>query len=76
MEGHNRSAFLAGMLTPLLIASAAASAAPLRPAPDAKLAAKIDSYIRPFVESGNFPGAILVARGDDILFSKAYGMAN
>jgi hypothetical protein len=76
MKAHHRSAFLAGMLAPLLIASAAASAAPLRPAPDAKLAAKIDAYIRPFVESENFPGAILVARGEDILLSKAYGMAN
>ena len=56
--------------------SAAPSAAAMRHAPDARLAAKIDAYIRPFVESENFPGAILVARGDEILFSKAYGMAN
>ena len=48
----------------------------MRHAPDAALAARIDAYIRPFVEGENFPGAILVARGDDILFSKAYGMAN
>ena len=48
----------------------------LRHAPDAALAAKIDAYIRPFVEGNNFPGAILVARGDAILFSKAYGMAS
>jgi CubicO group peptidase (beta-lactamase class C family) len=59
-----------------LLGSAAASDAAMRHAPDAKLAAKIDSYIRPFAESNNFPGAILVARGDNILFSKAYGMAN
>jgi CubicO group peptidase (beta-lactamase class C family) len=76
MKRHNGSAFLAATLTPLLIASAAAPAAPLRHAPDAALAAKIDTYIRPFVEGNNFPGAILVARGDDVLFSKAYGMAN
>lgn len=52
------------------------SHATLRSAPDAKLSAKIDAYIRPFVDGNNFPGAILVARGDDILFSKGYGMAN
>ncbi|MDP9227163.1 MAG: beta-lactamase family protein [Actinomycetota bacterium] len=57
-------------------AAASCAAAAMRHAPDARLAAKIDAYIRPFVESENFPGAILVARGDDILFSKAYGMAN
>ncbi len=51
-------------------------AAAMREAPDARLAAKIDAYIRPFLEGDNFPGVILVARGDAILFSKAYGMAN
>src|SRR5215472_15659490 len=40
------------------------------------LTAKIDAYIQPFVASNNFPGAILVAQGDTILFDKAYGMAN
>jgi CubicO group peptidase (beta-lactamase class C family) len=43
---------------------------------DAGLASRIDAYIKPFVEGNNFPGAILVARGDDVVFSKAYGMAN
>jgi CubicO group peptidase (beta-lactamase class C family) len=66
---------LGGVLL-LLGATAPHAAAAMRHSPDAKLEAKIDAYIRPFVESGNFPGAILVARGDDILFSKAYGMAN
>ena len=70
-------AFKAGVLGVLLLLGAAgSSAAAMRQAPDAKLAAKIDAYIRPFVGGNNFPGAILVARGDDILFSKAYGMAN
>ena len=48
----------------------------LRSLPDVALAARIDAYIRPFVEGNNFTGAILVARGDSVLFSKAYGMAN
>jgi CubicO group peptidase (beta-lactamase class C family) len=59
-----------------LAASATWSQSTLAHRPDAALAARIDAYIRPFVESNNFPGAILVARGDNILFSKAYGMAN
>lgn len=59
-----------------LLGSPAWSQAAMRYAPDARLADKIDAYIRPFAESNNFPGAILVARGDNILFSKAYGMAN
>src|SRR2546422_6204187 len=60
----------------LSVAAASSAGAAMRHAPDARLAAKIDAYIRPFVEGENFPGAILVSRGDDILFSKAYGMAN
>src|ERR1700693_3558847 len=72
-----RPAFRARVLGVLfLLGAAAPSAAAMRHAPDARLAAKTDAYIRPFVESENFPGAILVARGDEILFSKAYGMAN
>jgi CubicO group peptidase (beta-lactamase class C family) len=73
-----RPAFRAHVLGVLFLLGAAASyaAAAMRHVPDAGLAKKIDAYIRPFVESENFPGAILVARGDNILFSKAYGMAN
>jgi len=64
---------LAGLF---LLGFAARSHAAMREASDARLAAKIDAYIRPFLEGDNFPGVILVARGDAILLSKAYGMAN
>ena len=37
---------------------------------------KIDSYIQAHVEKGIFNGAILVARGDEIILSKGYGLAN
>jgi len=40
------------------------------------LASKIDRYIAPFVAGNNFPGVILIGRGDSILVNKAYGMAN
>jgi CubicO group peptidase (beta-lactamase class C family) len=40
------------------------------------LTEEIDAYIRPFLEGNNFPGTILVARGDAELAHRAYGMAN
>ncbi len=43
---------------------------------NAPLATMIDAYLRPFVEGKNFLGAVLVAQGDQILFSKAYGDAS
>jgi CubicO group peptidase (beta-lactamase class C family) len=44
--------------------------------PQAELAAKIDQYVASFVGTGNFTGAVLVARKGRVLFRKAYGMAN
>jgi len=43
---------------------------------DSRVASKLETYIKPFVESGNFTGAVLVARNGRILFRHAYGMAN
>jgi CubicO group peptidase (beta-lactamase class C family) len=40
------------------------------------LAAQIDVYVEPFVEGRNFSGAILIAKGGHVLFSKGYGTAN
>jgi len=40
------------------------------------LAAKIDAYLKPFVESNNFIGIVRVSRGERVLFEKGYGMAN
>ena len=40
------------------------------------LAAAIDAYLAPVVRSRDFAGAVLVARGDRVLFEKGYGMAN
>ncbi len=40
------------------------------------LARRVDAYVMPYVRSNNFSGAILVAKGGEILFRKAYGMAN
>lgn len=44
--------------------------------PDPQLVVRIESYLRPFVETNNFSGAVLVARGGKVVFRRAYGMAN
>jgi len=36
----------------------------------------LETYLKPFVESGNFSGAMLVARRGRVLFRRGYGMAN
>ncbi len=37
---------------------------------------KIDALIQKYVELANFNGSVLVARGDEVVFKKGYGMAN
>jgi CubicO group peptidase (beta-lactamase class C family) len=36
----------------------------------------VDAYLQPFVETGNFSGAILLARQGETLLARGYGMAN
>lgn len=43
---------------------------------DPGLAARVDSFVAPYVAGNNFSGVILVARGDSILMEKGYGLAN
>jgi CubicO group peptidase (beta-lactamase class C family)/tetratricopeptide (TPR) repeat protein len=38
--------------------------------------ARMDQVIRAYVENNQFMGAVLVARGDEVLLSKGYGFAN
>lgn len=44
--------------------------------PPHDLEARVDAYVNPYVHSNNFSGVILVAKGNDILLRKGYGMAN
>lgn len=44
--------------------------------PDKEIASRIDAYLKPFGETGNLIGSVLVARGGRILFRQSYGMAN
>jgi len=70
-----------GLFGFILLLWAAAFAAYAQ-APDAQKAAagfserRIDAYVLPYVQSNNFSGGILIAKGDKILLRKGYGMAN
>ena len=54
----------------LLAGCSLASAAPVDDA------ARMDQVVQHFVDTQQFMGAVLVARGDEIVFDKAYGHAN
>ncbi len=43
---------------------------------DSRVASQLEAYLKPFVETGNFTGAVLVARKGRVLFRHAYGMTN
>src|ERR1700730_11005563 len=44
--------------------------------PDAQVASRLEAYLKPFGETGNLTGTILVARKGRVLFRHSYGMAN
>jgi CubicO group peptidase (beta-lactamase class C family) len=44
------------------------------PPPD--LGKRIEAYLAPFAEAGQLSGTVLVARNGEVLFERAYGMAN
>lgn len=43
---------------------------------DPAIEAKVDAYIKPYVDINSFSGAVLIARKGNVLLSKGYGMAN
>lgn len=50
-----------------------------RPRPattEASLEAKVDRYLKPYLDTGNFSGSVLVARQGKIYLSKGYGYSN
>lgn len=40
------------------------------------LEAEVDQYIAPYVQTGNFSGAVLIGQGGDVLVAKGYGFAS
>ena len=53
-----------------------ASAAPAGRMSDREMAAELDAFMRRLAEADVFSGAVLLARGDEVLFQGAYGEAN
>lgn len=43
---------------------------------EASLETEVDRYLQPYLDTGNFSGSVLIARGGEILLSKAYGSAS
>jgi CubicO group peptidase (beta-lactamase class C family) len=52
------------------------AAAKNRSSKSSEIEAKVDAYIKPYLEMKVFSGAVLIARKGKILLSKGYGMAN
>jgi CubicO group peptidase (beta-lactamase class C family) len=44
--------------------------------PDGEISNRLEAYLKPFVETGNLSGTVLVARKGRVLFRHSYGMAN
>jgi CubicO group peptidase (beta-lactamase class C family) len=59
-----------------MICATASVALCLAPACFAQDAARMEQIVQSYVDAGSFMGTVLVARGDTVLMSKAYGSAN
>jgi CubicO group peptidase (beta-lactamase class C family) len=44
--------------------------------PDSQIADRVEAYLKPFVETGNFTGCVFIARRNKVLLRRGYGMAN
>src|SRR6267378_3116137 len=62
------------LLLSLFISAGAIAQEPI--AVDGSLAARVDAYVKPYVESNNFSGSLLIAKAGKIVLSRGYGMAN
>lgn len=70
-RAHYRILFL------FLVAACSVAAQSTAPgAQGGELEAKVDAYVKPYLESKNFSGSVLIARGGKVLVNKGYGMAN
>jgi CubicO group peptidase (beta-lactamase class C family) len=69
--GVNQAASLCALCLLLVINCAAQTALSSQ-----ELTARVDEYLNALVKQNRFSGAILLARGGQILLSKGYGMAN
>jgi CubicO group peptidase (beta-lactamase class C family) len=65
--------FIAGAA---LLFSAAARQDDTPAAPDAALSAKVDAYLAPVLQSHEFSGVVLIAKGERVLVERAYGKSD
>ena len=42
----------------------------------ASVATQVDAYVKPYVDTRTFSGAVLIGKGNEVVFAKAYGLAN
>ena len=52
------------------------AASPILAANDPALEAEVDAYLQPLLDLDLISGSILIAKGDEILLAKGYGLAN
>lgn len=52
------------------------AATPLAAAWPEDLEQRVGAYLAPYVDTGNFSGAVLLARGDEVVLAKGYGQAS
>ena len=60
----------------LILSTAAFMLAACQASQEDKVSERMDKIVRFQVEDKSFAGSVLVAKGDRIVFSKAYGLAN
>lgn len=60
----------------LLLLTAVLAALPLRAQTPDALTARLDTYLMAWAEQGYLSGNVLVARGDSVLYERAFGLAN
>ena len=67
--------FVSSILLQIACVILPSAMAPAQTVNDRDIASRVSAYLRPFTESGNLSGTVLIAHGC-VLFRQSYGMAN
>lgn len=76
MKGMNTSWKAVALLAILASAGCARLNPAPAPAPTQDMRQEMDAFLQAYLDSGTFMGSAIVARGDEVLLSQGYGMAN
>jgi CubicO group peptidase (beta-lactamase class C family) len=68
--------FVSSILVQIACVILPSAMAPAQTVNDRDIASRVSAYLRPFAESGNLSGTVLIARSGRVLFRQSYGMAN